>query len=181
MKLFFLISFFLLTLLRCSSPIGILRENNSRLNSEEVKSDPNYPLAVIVDSELRGMARDSGALKSAISECQQSSSPLCSVLSKLKTFKQLYSQKNTVYTPQQTRHLSPLMPLFHQGKVSNWTQLRKAPVPNLLKGLLAATKDQLMVLAEKAQSETKCPNNIAVASSDSRGLPSGKYRFWFIC
>ena len=142
----FLILFFLLSLLRCSSNQSTLRENNSSLTDEEIKSDPHYPLAEALNGELMSSATEHSRIQIAQKECEKTQSPLCSILKHLKTFKKIQQQKNSIYTPQLTRPLAPIVPVFHQGKISNWPQLRKSPVANLLKGFLALDKEQLLLL-----------------------------------
>lgn len=165
MKHLLLILFFLFTLLRCSLNTSAIRQNNSNLSWEEIKADPNYSLAEIVDSELKSNNTDLTQLKKAKTECLNNPSPLCPLLKKLNTFKKLYQQKQTVFTPRLTRPLAPVIPNFKAGKITNWTALRKSPVPNLLKGFLAIDKEQLLVVAETSLKEKKCPNNAAVATA----------------
>lgn len=163
---FFLIPLYLLGLLACSSQSLNTRTQSSTLSSEEAKNDPEYPLAEAFDSILKQNSDSKDLLNTIHGECNKSNpSSLCFTIKKVKTLKNLLAQKTAVYHPPGTKPLSPTAPIFINNKIPNWTILRKAPVPNLLKGLLPLNRQQMLQIANRAQQEKKCPNNIAVATA----------------
>jgi soluble lytic murein transglycosylase len=166
MRLFFLIPLYLLGLLACSSQSFNTRTQSSTLSAEEAKNDPEYRLAEAFDSVLRETSDQKSSLNTILTECQKTNpSSLCSTSKRVKTLKNLMAQKTAVYHPPGIKPLSPTAPIFVKNKIQNWTVLRKAPVPNLLKGLLPVNREQLVWVANRANQEKKCPNNVAVATA----------------
>ncbi|MFM8312895.1 MAG: lytic transglycosylase domain-containing protein [Deltaproteobacteria bacterium] len=161
-----LILTYLLLLLSCSSLNENNRNNSSTLTPEETRQDPNFPLAEAFDALLRGLPNSKDFTPVTSKECRQSpSAPLCACLKKIKTFKTIREQKSSVYTPNLTKPLVPMIPVFAHNKVTNWGQLRKAPLANLLKGFLATDKNQLLMIANRSLEEKQCPNHAAVAAA----------------
>lgn len=158
---FLITALYLIALMSCST---VPSPNPSELTQRELQNDPEYPLAAAFDSLLREGPNISSALEIAKTQCRSSpKSSLCSAFKKLKTLKKLKIQKSTVYQPPLVKPLVPIAPHWHEGDLKNWKALRNSPIPNLLKGLLPLSRDQLIQLARKAATERKCPNNISIA------------------
>jgi soluble lytic murein transglycosylase len=166
MRQFFLIPLYLLGLLACSSQPLSSRSQTSTLSTGEAQNDPDYPLAEAFDSLLKEGTDSKSLLTIIRNECHKPNpSSLCSTFKRIKSLKTLQAQKSTVYHPNGIKPLVPTQPSFIKNRVSNWTALRKAPVPNILKGLLPLNREQLLQIANQARQEKKCPNNIAVATA----------------
>lgn len=165
MKLFLLTLFYLITLLNCSTKNSNVRHNDSTLTPDEMKNDPNYVLADSIHRLLSESSNNTKLKEHTQTLCRQARSPLCHLIRKLPTFKLLLKQKDKILTPQLTKPLVPIAPRFSKEQITNWNQLRKSPIPNLLKGFLALEKTQLLELAEISQKENRCPNNVAVATA----------------
>lgn len=103
--------------------------------------------------------------KQFILECKKKKidSPFCySVLHA----KELYSLRENKTIPRiapPPKQINPVSPLYKDGKVTNWASLRKSEIPELLKGLLPLSAQELTTLGEMALKEKKCPNRITIA------------------
>ena len=163
---FLLIVFYLAILLSCSSQPLKSREHTSTLSPAEAQADPNYPLALAFNNLLKDLPEEETHLEIAKKECHKNPSlALCSPLKKLKVLKKLLSKKTTVYQPLGIKPLAPLAPIFLKNRITNWQIIRKTPIPNLLKGFLSLTKEQLQWVSQRSQMEKKCPNNAAIAAA----------------
>jgi len=161
MAKFLLTGFYFITLLGCSTQLSSMQSPNSV--TSEVQNDPNYPLALAFDTLLKN-GSDAAAKTTVDSNCKTASrSPLCSPLRKIKALKTLLSQKSAVFKPSGVKPLAPVAPLWKNDKIANWKNLRQASIPNLLKGLLPLSQEQLSKIAKMATEEKRCPNNIAIA------------------
>ena len=63
---------------------------------------------------------------------------------------------------------------FHHHHIRNWNELKQAPVASLIRGITGLKASDLERLAHLADTETSCPNNIAiaVASQKEESLPN---------
>lgn len=118
------------------------------------------------------LASGGGQLKE---ECHShSENPYCALIPKSKTLLQIRDERRHVRTPIEIHPVVPSKVDIRDGKIQNWTELRNAQIPQLLKGLLASSPQELTILKTQALKEKRCPNGaaIALAATLEDGLPS---------
>lgn len=128
------------------------------------KDDPDYPKAEMFDRFVKGTLPepDATALKKSCKQKNNGNLFCYAVLHIDHYTRQVKAREFKV--PGEKKIPPAITPLFtKKGKVSNWTAVRKADVPNLLRGLMTLTPVELSRLKILALREKRCPNSIAVA------------------
>lgn len=142
--------------LSATSPTAVVAAN---LNDGSVL----YQQAAEFDRWLKG-ALNHEASQQLKDGCQKgAANPFCYSLLKSKPLLQIKEFRERTRTPVEIRPVLPIKAEFHRGKITNWKALRKAQVPQLLKGFLTHSSEELQLLKNKTLKERACPNAAAIA------------------
>lgn len=96
---------------------------------------------------------------------RKSSNPFCYSVKRKYAIKRRIRKQAPSYTPKPKTEPTPITPVVSSGNVQNWKSLRKADVGELLAGMSALKKEDLLLIAERGLKERRCPNNISIAAA----------------
>lgn len=123
-----------------------------------------FQQAQAFDKMLRGKMEDAQQ-QSVVKSClgPDKLNPFCSGFFQRKKLLQLVADKTAPPSAPFKKEIVPLQPILKDGKITNLRELRRSEMEPLIKGLSQSSEEELLLLAEKALKETKCPNRFAVA------------------
>lgn len=124
---------------------------------------PLYKYSEEFDKWLKGSLPTENA-HSLFTHCRSGSeNPYCPSILKQKSLLKIRDLRQRTRTPIEIRPVIPIKPEVDGATIKNWSELRKSQVPQLLKGFLASSSQELNLMKAKALKETRCPNNAAIA------------------
>ena len=142
------------------------QSQDTETGDADTAADPLFDKAQDFDRYL-GAQMDSGEAEDYVSDCKENPADdlFCfSVINKdaldqkgrgiSKSAKAVFCPKNLVVVPH-----------FHRRKITNWSELRSAPVPAVLKGVGTLSPSELQKVRKMALDEKRCPNNVAIAAA----------------
>jgi len=165
----FVISLVTLTCLTCGSEVSANPNPFSFFSSDDpdkIRGDgsPLFKQAQQFDRLIRQQLSEQEK-KNLARQCQKAplKNPFCSGFYQRRKFLKIVQDKSKRPEAPIPKEIVPLSPLFRDKKVLNLSQLRKAKIDSLLKGLSSLKEPELMILAEEVLKNRFCPNRIAVA------------------
>lgn len=103
--------------------------------------------------------------KATLKKCLKKTdkNPFCTGFYQRNKLQKIVREKQKRPEAPSLREVSPLQPLFKNGKLMNLSQLRKGKVDSLLKGLETISESELVLMSQPILKTRYCPNHIAVA------------------